>query len=131
MLEKTSLTYFCGVNRNTQRKKFQFGDYVMWFPKGEKTHLGKLKKRWFGPFMVQYCLPNNIFLFVSVNNFEPNPILVNVNKLKPYRYVDQTLKGIQSLGNKKSLEFIDFDHRKEKSNENLKDEKTFEIVDTN
>jgi hypothetical protein len=21
------------------KKKFQFGDYVLWFPKGEKTHL--------------------------------------------------------------------------------------------
>jgi hypothetical protein len=65
----------------------------MWFPKGEKTHLGKFKKRWFGPFMVLYCLSNNIVLFVFVNNFEPNLILVNINKLKPYRYVDQTLKG--------------------------------------
>jgi hypothetical protein len=34
-----------------------------------------------------------------VNNFEPNPILVNVNKLIPYKYVDQTLKGIQSSKN--------------------------------
>jgi hypothetical protein len=23
-----------------------------------------------------------------INNFEPNPILVNVNKLKPYTYVE-------------------------------------------
>jgi hypothetical protein len=37
--------------KNT-KKKFQFGDYVLWFPKGGKTHLGKFKKRWFGPFMV-------------------------------------------------------------------------------
>jgi hypothetical protein len=62
------------------------------FPKEKKTHLGKFKKRWFGPFRVQYCLPNNTILFVSINNFEPDPILVNVNKLKPYKYVDQTLK---------------------------------------
>jgi hypothetical protein len=38
----------------------------------------------------------NIIFFVFVNNFEPNLVLVNVNKLKPYNYVDQTLKGIQS-----------------------------------
>jgi hypothetical protein len=101
----------------------------MWFPKGEKTHMGKLKKRWFGPFRVQYCLPNNIVLLVSINNFEPNPILVNVNKLKPYRYVDQTLKGIQSSKKKKSLESIDFDHKKIKSNEDSKDKKTLDIVD--
>jgi hypothetical protein len=67
--------------------KFQFENYVLWFPKGEKTCLGKFKKRWFGPFKVQYFLPNNIVPFVYVNNFEPYPILVNVNKLKPYKYV--------------------------------------------
>jgi len=61
---------------------------------GRKTHLGKSEKRWFGPFKVQYFLPNNYVLLVFVNNFEPNPTLVNVNKLKPYKYVDQTLKGI-------------------------------------
>jgi hypothetical protein len=68
------------------RRSSKFGDYVLWFP--------KFKKRWFGPFKVQYCLPNNIVLLVSTNNFEPNPILVNVNKLKPYTSMDQTLKGI-------------------------------------
>jgi hypothetical protein len=45
-------------------KKFQFGDYVLWFPEGEKTHIGKFKNRWFGPFRVQYCLLNNILLLV-------------------------------------------------------------------
>jgi hypothetical protein len=63
------------------------------------TCLGKFKKRWFGPFMVQYCLPNNIVHFVFVNNFESNLVLVNINKLKSYKYVDQTLKGIQSSKN--------------------------------
>jgi hypothetical protein len=48
----------------------------------------QIKKRWFGPFRVQYYLHNNIIFLVHVNNFEPNPILVNVNKLKPYKYVD-------------------------------------------
>jgi hypothetical protein len=57
------------------------------FPKEKKTHLGKFKKISFGPFKVQYFLPNNIVL-IFINNFEPNPILVNVNKLKPYTYVD-------------------------------------------
>ncbi len=108
------------------KKKFQFGDCVFQFPKGENTHLGKFKKRWFGPFKVQYCLPNNIVLLVYVNNFEPNRILVNVNKLKPYRYVDHTLKGIQSSNNQKSLKSIDFDHRKDKSNEDSKEEKSLD-----
>ncbi len=56
--------------------------------------MGKFKKKWLGPFRVQYCLPNNIVLLASINNFELNPILVNVNKLKPYTYVDQIMKGI-------------------------------------
>jgi hypothetical protein len=73
--------------------KFQFGDYVMWLPKGKKTHLRKFKKRWFGPFRVQYYLANNIILLVFVDNFKPNLVLVNINKLKSYKYVDQTLKG--------------------------------------
>ncbi len=55
---------------------------------GKRKHSGEFKKRWFGPFRVQYCLPNNIILFIFVNNFEPNPTLVNINKLKPYKYVD-------------------------------------------
>ncbi len=42
--------------------------YVLWFPKREKTHLGKFNKRWIGPFTVQYCLPNNIVILVSINN---------------------------------------------------------------
>jgi hypothetical protein len=74
--------------------------------------MGKFNKRWFGPFKVEYCLSNNTFFLVYVNNFEPNLILVNINKLKPYRYVDQTLKGNQSLDNQKSLDIIDSNHKK-------------------
>jgi len=61
--------------------------------------MGKFKKSWFGPFRVHYCLLNNIVPFVFINNFEPNLVLVNVNKLKPYTDVDQTLKEIQSSEN--------------------------------
>jgi hypothetical protein len=52
-------------------------------PKGQKTHLGKFTKKWFGPYKVQFYLPNNIMLLVSLNKFDPNRVLVNVNKLKP------------------------------------------------
>ncbi len=69
----------------------------------------KFKKGWFGPFKVEYCLSKNIVFLVSVNNFEPNLILCNVNKLKPYRYVDQKLKGIHSSKYQKSLKSIDTD----------------------
>jgi hypothetical protein len=60
---------------------------------GKKKHLGIFFKRWFGPFRVQYYLPNNIILLESLKNFEPNAVLVNINKLKPYIYVDQNIKG--------------------------------------
>jgi len=87
------------------------------------------RKDGFGPFKAQYCLPNNIGFLVFVNNFELNPILVNINKLKPYRYVDRTLKGILSSKNPKSLEYIDVDQKKDKSNENSKEEIASKIID--
>jgi hypothetical protein len=34
--------------------------------------------------MVQYVLPNNTILLATLTNFEPNHVLVNINKLKPY-----------------------------------------------
>jgi putative cell wall-binding protein len=46
-----------------------------------------------------------------------NPILVNVDNLKPYTYVDQKLKGIYSSKIQKSLQSIDSNHMEEKSNE--------------
>ncbi len=33
-------------------KQFNFGDYVMWFPKGNKSHLGKFIRKWFEPYKV-------------------------------------------------------------------------------
>jgi hypothetical protein len=44
--------------------------------------MGKFKHRWFGPYWIQYYLPNNTALLVTVEKFDPNPILVNINKLK-------------------------------------------------
>jgi hypothetical protein len=69
-------------------KKFSFGDYVLWFPKGNKSHLGKFTKKWFGPYIIQYVLPNNIMLLVTIEKFETNHVLVNVNKLKPCKYME-------------------------------------------
>ncbi len=34
-------------------------------------------------------------LFVNVDKFEPNPILVNINKFKPYWYLGQVPKGLK------------------------------------
>jgi hypothetical protein len=71
------------TNMKTNKKQIQFGSYRLC----KQNHLGKFKKRWFGPLRAQYCLPSNIILPNSINNFEPNPILVDVNMLKSYTYV--------------------------------------------
>ncbi len=36
--------YMWNQQKHTE-KKIQFGNYVLWFPKKEKTYLGKFKKR--------------------------------------------------------------------------------------
>jgi hypothetical protein len=33
-------------------------------------------------------LPNNIVLLVTIEKFETNPVLVNVKKLEPYKYME-------------------------------------------
>jgi len=33
-------------------------------------------------------LPNNIILLVTIDKFDLNPILVNINKLKPYMFIE-------------------------------------------
>ncbi len=60
----------------------------MWFPKNNKSHLGKFTNKWFGSYKIQYVLPNNIVLLVTIEKFETNHVLVNVNKLKPYKYME-------------------------------------------
>ncbi len=60
----------------------------MWFPKGNKLHLKKFTRKWFGPYKIQYVLPNNIVLLVIIEKFEDNLVLINVNKLKPYKYME-------------------------------------------
>ncbi len=41
-------------------------------------------------------LPNNIILLINIDKFEPNPILVNINKLKPYWYLGKTPRGLEA-----------------------------------
>ncbi len=42
-----------------------------------------------------YYLPDNMVLLVIIDKFDPNPVLVNMNKLKPYKFVDDnTLQPI-------------------------------------
>jgi hypothetical protein len=35
-----------------KKKKISFDDYVLWFPKGNKSHLGKFTRKWFGTYKV-------------------------------------------------------------------------------
>jgi hypothetical protein len=88
MWKPTSGVDLCVVNKTILRRSSNLEIMFYGLPKEKNIYLGKFKKRWFGPFRVQYCLPNNIVIFFSINNFEPNLVLVNVNKLKPYTYVD-------------------------------------------
>jgi hypothetical protein len=37
-------------------------------------------------------LLNNIVLLVTIEKFETNPMLVNVNKLKPYKYMESKVQ---------------------------------------
>ena len=36
-----------------KQKDFQVDDHVLWYPKGKKGHVGKLKSQRFGPYKVQ------------------------------------------------------------------------------
>jgi hypothetical protein len=67
---------------------------VLSFPKEEKEKGGNLKKRWYGMYKIQFLLPNNIVLLAILGNFEPNIVSVNVNKLKPYIYIDQIVSKL-------------------------------------
>ncbi len=67
-----------------QTKSFSLGDHVFWFPKTCKENIGKFKQHRFGPYMTQYCSLNNTTFLVIVEKIDPNPILVNINKLRPY-----------------------------------------------
>jgi len=60
----------------------------MWLPKGNKSHLGQFIKKWFESYIIQYVLPNNVMLLLTIEKFENNPMLVNANKFKPYKYME-------------------------------------------
>jgi hypothetical protein len=50
--------------------------------------------------------------------------------LKPYTYVDQTLKGIQSWEDQKSLQSINEDHMEEKYDEDSEDQSKINSIET-
>lgn len=74
-------------------KSFKLGDYVLWFQRVQ-SFSSKFKCHWFGPYHVQDCLPNNTIFLVNKDKFDLSPLLVNVNKLKPYFPYDNNTKGL-------------------------------------
>jgi hypothetical protein len=76
---------FLWSQQKSTEKKFQFGDYVLWFPKGEKTHLGKLKKDilFHLRYIIAYLI---IFLFLF--------LLTTLNQTQ-YWYVATLTLGLQ------------------------------------
>ena len=83
------------------------GDYVLWFPKGANVHAGKLRNKWFGPYLVQYLLPNNIVLLVTVDKFDPDPVIVNINKLKTYQCAEEGLPNMSSSDHRTKTQLME------------------------
>jgi hypothetical protein len=79
---------------------------------------------------IGYNIVYPIILFFFVNNFEPNLVLLNVNKLKPYASMDQTLKGIQNLIVQMFLQSTYENHMEETFDEDLEDKKEIETIGT-
>jgi hypothetical protein len=66
---------------------------MLWFLGAICKHAPKFQRRWFGPYRIQYCLPNNIVLLVTIDKFNPN-------KLKPYKFIeDRTLQPVLTKPN--------------------------------
>ena len=83
------------------------GDYVLWFPKGANVYTGKLRNKWFGPYRVQYLLPNNTVLLVTVDKFDSDPVIVNINKLKTYRCTEEGLPNMFSLDHRTKTQLME------------------------
>jgi hypothetical protein len=88
MLGKIRGTNFYGININTQRKSFNLEIIFFGFPKEKKHIWANSRKDCLDHLGYSIAYATTQFFLVFVNNFEPNLVLVNVNKLKPYKYVD-------------------------------------------
>jgi hypothetical protein len=49
------------------------------------------------PYIIQFYLPNNIILLVTLDKFGANPILVNVKELKPCKFLDDDAHNKEGL----------------------------------
>ncbi len=68
---------------------------MLWFLGVVSKHVLKFQRQWFGPYMIQYCLLNNNVLLVIIDKFDATQVLLNINKLKPYMFIeDKTLQPV-------------------------------------
>ena len=79
----------------------------MWYPKGANVHAKKLRNKWFRPYRVQYLLPNNTVFLVTVDKFDPDPVIVNINKLKTYRCREEGLPDLSSPEHQTKTQLIE------------------------
>jgi hypothetical protein len=80
----------------TRPNPFPWGITCYGSQKPKKKHIGKFKKICSSPYWIQYYLPNNTTLLVTMDKFDPNLIIVNVNKLIPYRFHNLIPKGLEA-----------------------------------
>jgi hypothetical protein len=67
----------------------KFGNYVLWFPRVISKHVPNFRDNGLGH------TKSNIVLLVTIDKFDPNLVLVNINMLKPYKFIeDKTLQPI-------------------------------------
>jgi hypothetical protein len=65
-------------------------------PKGYKNIPREIQKQWFGSYRILILFAScNTSLLVTMDKFDPNPILANINKLKPCMSLEATLKGLE------------------------------------
>jgi len=76
-----------GTN-SLQRKKMPLGILCFGSLKHEKFTLVNSNANGLDMIRFNITPPNNIALLVIIKKFDPNPILVNINKLKIYRTLD-------------------------------------------
>ena len=79
----------------------------MWYPKGANVHADTLQNKWFGHYRVQYLLPNNTILLVTVDKFDLNPFIVNIKKLKTYRCPEEGLPDLSSSEQQTKIQLIE------------------------
>jgi hypothetical protein len=57
----------------------------------------EISKTMVAPYRIQYRLPNNMVLLVTIDKFDPNLMLVNINKLKPCRFIENKTLQVVSV----------------------------------